>query len=351
VRILFLSDFCPWPLDNGYRQRVYQLVQSLSRRHEVTLATVMPDTMRDRPFPPADHCVDLIPLSDADCALRVTGRFERWAPVADQMAAWIGSPFPNVVQRWNSPGISRILGQLYRAHSYDVVWAERPFIAELARAAGFRRIVLDLPDVETILLGRSLASNGWYPSKALHWLELAKLYAYDQTLPLRFWRLVVCKEADRRFYRTRRSNVLTLPNGVDEHPASPHVADTSAPQLLFLGALNYDSNVDAVRLLAASILPLIRREHPGARLTIIGRDPLPEIRDLDDGHGCVVLSDVDDLTPHFDAASWPTRRRRSRRRAAPCWAIRTADAAWPPPGESASSNGMSGAICWIQWRR
>ena len=30
---------------------------------------------------------------------------------------------------------------------------------------------------------------------------------------------------------------------------------------------------------------------------------MPEIRDLDDGHGCVVLSDVDDLTPHFDAAS------------------------------------------------
>src|SRR5262245_36598560 len=32
-RILFLSDFCPWPLDNGYRKRIYHLVQSLARVH------------------------------------------------------------------------------------------------------------------------------------------------------------------------------------------------------------------------------------------------------------------------------------------------------------------------------
>jgi glycosyltransferase involved in cell wall biosynthesis len=303
VRILYLSDFCPWPLDNGFRQRIYHLVQSLSRKHEVTLATVMPDAMRGQPFPPATNCVELIPLSDADCAFRNTGAFERWAPARQRLSTLVSSPYPNLVRRYRSPEILRTLIDLYRRNSFDVVWAERPFIAELARSAGFGRIVIDLPDVETVSYQRALSHSRWYPSKPLHLLELAKLYAYDQALPLRFWRLIVCKEEDRLFYRLSRSNVVTLPNGVEDHPASPGVPTGPAPQVMFVGALNFESNVEAISYFAGSVLPLIRREYPGVQFVVIGRDPIPAVLELQDRHACRVLTGVSDLTPHFDAAS------------------------------------------------
>src|SRR5215471_3145716 len=145
-RILYLSDFCPWPLDNGFRQRIYHLIQQLSRTHKVTLATVVPETLRGRPFPPAEHCADFVPLSDADCAFRSTQDFERWAPAARRLTSLVTSPYPNLIRRYRSAEISRALVGLRRRTSFDVVWAERPFIAELARRAGFRRIVIDLPD-------------------------------------------------------------------------------------------------------------------------------------------------------------------------------------------------------------
>src|ERR1700737_1296454 len=101
-RILFLSDFCPWPLDNGFRQRIYHLLQFLSARHEVTLATVIPEAMRGQPFPPARHCVEMIPLSDADCAFRRTDEFERWAPAGRRFSSLITSPYPNLIRRYRS---------------------------------------------------------------------------------------------------------------------------------------------------------------------------------------------------------------------------------------------------------
>jgi len=213
------------------------------------------------------------------------------------------SPFPNLVRRYRSARIQQKLRALFERRSFDAVWAERSFIAELARRAGFRRIVVDLPDVETVSYTRAVAHGGWYPSKPLHLLEQAKLYAYDQALPLRFWRVVVCKEEDRLFFRLRRSNVVTLPNGVADYPASPDVATGDAPRLMFVGALNFESNIFAVQFFTQSVMPLIRREYPGADFVVVGRDPLPVILDLQNRRECTVLTGISDLTPQFDAAS------------------------------------------------
>src|SRR6202521_3429363 len=221
MRLLFLSDFCPWPLNNGYRQRVYHLIQALTRVHEVTLATLMPESIAADEFPPAAHCAELIRLSDVDCEYRSTVRYERWAPARHRLAALLSSPYPNVVRRWRSAGIGPQLVNLLRRGHFDAVWAERPFIAELARRAGFTRILVDLPDVESVAAARGIREMGCYASKPLHHAELAKLFAYDQALPWRFWRVAVCKEDDRRFFGTHRANVITVPNGVVAYPPSP----------------------------------------------------------------------------------------------------------------------------------
>jgi glycosyltransferase involved in cell wall biosynthesis len=302
MRILFLSDFCPWPLNNGYRQRIFHLIDALARIHEVTLATVMPPVFASEPFPPALRCTGLVPLVDTDCAFRSTQRFECWASARERTTTLLSSPFPNVVRRWRSASIERQLRALHSAGRFDAVWAERPFIAEIARAVGFSRIVVDLPDVESVSAARSLRSSAWYPSKPLHALELAKLYAYDQLLPWRFWRVTVCKDEDRQFFQTRRSNVVTVPNGVPEYPASDDAPEDN-PQLLFVGALNFESNIKAIGWFARHVMPLIAREHPRARFVVIGPDPSPAVMAMEAAGECAVLTGVEDLKPHFDMAS------------------------------------------------
>lgn len=303
MRLLFLSDFCPWPLDNGYRQRIYHLVLELSRHHEVTLATVMPRALRGQPFPPAEHCVDLIPLSTEGCDFNHTKRFERWAPFLNRVTTLFGSPLPNMIRRWRSVEILATLKELHKHRTYDAVWAERPYIAELAKEAGFKRIVVDLPDIESQLFERVLSGSGWYWSKPLHWVELAKLYVYEQLMPLRFWRLVPCKDEDRRFFRLKRSNVIVLPNGVPEYPASPAPLQTATPKLLWIGALDYESNIDAVTFFVTAILPLIRRDWPGVQFVVVGRRPSPELQEFLTKHGATVLSDVAEVEPYFESAS------------------------------------------------
>ena len=70
---------------------------------------------------------------------------------------------------------------------------------------------------------------------------------------------------------------------------------------VFLGGYGHPPNVDAAGYFVAKILPLIRRELPGARVVLAGAKPTPAMLALA-GPGIEVPGLVDDLGTLFDAA-------------------------------------------------
>ncbi len=73
-------------------------------------------------------------------------------------------------------------------------------------------------------------------------------------------------------------------------------------RLLFTGTLSYPPNADAVRWLAADILPLVRRRVPDARLTVVGRGAPPDVQALA-GEDLELLGWVDELAPVLQSAA------------------------------------------------
>ncbi|MBK1632388.1 hypothetical protein CKO31_16915 [Thiohalocapsa halophila] len=71
--------------------------------------------------------------------------------------------------------------------------------------------------------------------------------------------------------------------------------------LVFVGGFRHPPNVDAVQWLCSEIWPLIRRELPGAELSIIGSHMVPEVEALA-GNGVRVLGFVEDIAPVFAKA-------------------------------------------------
>jgi glycosyltransferase involved in cell wall biosynthesis len=80
----------------------------------------------------------------------------------------------------------------------------------------------------------------------------------------------VCSEGDRRYlaHFTRSDRVRTVPNTVTFPPLSD--GDASEPLMLFVGAMGYRPNAQAVDSLVQEIWPAVRARVPGARLAIIG---------------------------------------------------------------------------------
>ncbi len=302
--LLFVAHCHPWPLDNGTAQRVYHLAEGLAERHRVTLVTLRQEgtAQAGAAFPLRDRCAGVIEISLGSRCGVAQQRLALWAPATARVRALVGSPLPAIIRRGAAPELLPILRALRREVPFDAVWAERSFIAELVRRAGFQRIVVDVDEIESRSLRRLLAQYPRYASKPLHYAEWAKLHTYERLLPHRFWRLVVCKDADRRFFGGASDRVFVVPNGT----VIPRAALSQAVErceLLFVGTLVYQPNIDAVRYFHHAVLPQLQRLFPEARFVIVGKGRSPAVMALHDGMRCIVASSVPDTTPFYEHAA------------------------------------------------
>lgn len=100
----------------------------------------------------------------------------------------------------------------------------------------------------------------------------------------------------RRFFPGRPATVV--PNGVDTALFAPGADAPDPATLVFEGNMMFGPNVDAARRLALEILPLVAREVPEARVTLVGRNPAPEVAALA-SERVTVTGSVPDVRPYL----------------------------------------------------
>jgi len=163
----------------------------------------------------------------------------------------------------------------------DAVWAYKIWSAEMARAAGAKRIIADIDDLQGEAMVKELADGPPFKRKVLHQIQARNLVRYERRLLQRYSAVAICKQDDAALIEADRpERIHVVPNGAD----IPDVVDrsrVSPAELLFVGTLSWDPNIEAMRQLVEQILPAIQETFSGARLTVAGRSPTPdEVRAL-----------------------------------------------------------------------
>jgi polysaccharide biosynthesis protein PslH len=157
---------------------------------------------------------------------------------------------------------------------------------------------------------RKVARNWlWKTASYLEWKALTR----DERRYVRAAAAVVAvsernKEHFARY--ARPSAIRAIGTGVDSGyfrpaPASEGLAPEGEQpgQLVFTGAMDWPPNQDAVAWFARDILPLIRRDYPGAVTWIVGRNPPSSVRALERAHPDLrITGAVDDIRPYLNRA-------------------------------------------------
>ncbi|MHC4165019.1 MAG: glycosyltransferase, partial [Planctomycetota bacterium] len=170
---------------------------------------------------------------------------------------------------------------------------------------GTRR-VLDLCDLDSEKWAQ-YADRVSFPMSWIYRSESRRLRAYEVEAARRSdaATLVSAAEGDTLRRRCPEAKVRVVPNGVDLEYFDPEAvpARGDGRTLVFCGAMDYHSNVDAVQYLHDEILPLVRREVPGAKLRIVGSNPAPAVRRMAESPGVEVTGRVPDVRPEICAAA------------------------------------------------
>lgn len=302
-RVLFISGAYPWPLDNGAILRTFHLASALAARHRLTVVALTRNAASGAAQSPLHAlCERFVVVDNSDVLNRAGGPFGLWRPIGQRLKDVVAPGLPVGIRRWWSDPLLEALIRLRQTDDYDIVWAERPAQAEVARLAGWPNIVVDLPDLDSEAVGRALRHEGWYLSRPLHQLDWYRLRSYEVSLPTRFAQVVVCKQDDRKLLNNR-PNVSVVPNGVSARPAAdPKVS--RAKEMLFVGTMGYEPNADAVKYFMCDVMPGIQRQQTDACLSVVGKEAGGDIQQLHDGRTCFVHGHVPDVTPYYQSAGF-----------------------------------------------
>ena len=301
MRVLFLANLYPWPLDNGAIQRVYHLLAHFSTRHAVTLVCQRRGGSAGLGPSPLDSLCERVIVVDNESVLdKPGGPYGLWRPLPERLWDLVNPGRLPLIRRFWHPEMVAALTELRQTADYDMVWAERPPLAEMAREAGWPCILVDLTDLESEAVGRVLEQGGPYATRPLHWVDWWRLQRYERELTTRFAHVAVCK-ADDCAVVGNDAHVTVVPNGVAAQPAVDP-AKGAPNHLLFVGTMGYDPNVDAAVWFASDVLPEIRKRRPDVVFSIVGKEPAPMVQRLHDGQSILVHGTVPEMAPYYEQA-------------------------------------------------
>lgn len=291
--VLHVVHRVPYPPDKGDRIRAFHTLRFLARHANVHLACL------------ADEPID-------EESLMVLRRYcHRLAVVPLGRSRWLRALASLVRGRtvsegaFRSPALASILRKWTADTSFSAAVASSSAVAPYLRLPPLSSIpaIIDLVDVDSQKwFDYAADGRGW--RAWLYRTEGCRLRKLEQHMPTWAHAVTLVSEAEARLYRQFCSPgcVRAIGNGVDLDFFQPNrVAEELA--CVFVGALDYRPNIDAVCWFAQEIWPGVHHRVPGCKLWLVGRRPTAAVRELAGRPGIEVIGQVPDVRPWLSRAS------------------------------------------------
>lgn len=292
MRILFLSHRIPYPPDKGDKIRSYHLLAHLARRGTVDLVTHVDDPrdLRHREVL-ADMCrsVQVFPLNPLVGRLRALAALPGSSPLS---VAWM-----------TRPAAARAVQRHLAAGSHDVVVAFSSQAAAYVPTGG-PPLVMDLVDVDSEKFA-AFGESRRGVTGIVDRIEARRLRGFERELGRRAHRIVLTTGREVALYREKvgPAALVAIPNGVALPDSVAPAAARQAGLMVFVGAMDYEANIEAAETGAREVLPLVRSRIPGAVFRIVGRNPAPRVKALASIEGVEVTGEVPDPGRHLQEAA------------------------------------------------
>lgn len=274
MKILFLSRWFPWPMNNGSKIRIYNLLRGLSQHHDVTLLSFA-DQPEVNPEAPEvrEICsnIKVVPWREFD-PNTLRARFA------------ILNPKPRSVVDTFSPEMANVITDTLNQQRFDLVIASQLQMA--AYYPYFKNIPALFEEIE-IGLFHDQAFSVDETIRLRHALTWFKLRLYLSRLLDAFQACTVASAQERKLIKQSfpayKKPIETIPNCLNVEEYKNVSAQKQANTLIFSGPFKYKANYDAMLWFVGEVFPLILEKIPDTKLIVTGDHgnlPLPSMKNI-----------------------------------------------------------------------
>ncbi len=301
MRILWLKTELLHPIDKGGKIRTYQMLKELSRNHHITYLTLDDGTADlDAVELAQEYAHDVVTVPHK-VSPKFSPRF--YFEIAGNMV----STLPYFMEKYRSPQMQTEISRCLANSRPDVLVCD------------FLQASINLPDavdVPTVLFQHNVEAMIWRRhadvasnrlKRAFMNIQWKRSVRYESETCNKFDSVVAVSKEDAEVFRRdyQVPNVFDIPTGVDtEFFARRKEQISTRPNIVFTGSMDWLPNNDGIGWFIKEILPSIRQQVPEVTLTVVGRDPLPELTEIARRDTSIIITGrVPDVRPYMEDAA------------------------------------------------
>jgi len=312
MKILFLTQIVPYPLDAGPKVKTWHVLRSLTGQgHSVTLVTfVRPEeVLHISVLEEICESVHVVPI-----------RRSRIADVGYMVRSYLTNR-PFLIERDDLRPMQDLVNNLVKEGEFNFIHADQLTMVQFAIRGAFAfpnkkpKVIFDAHNAVWSIVERMQENARWFLKPVLG-IEARRVKRYEGELLKIVDHVLAVTEVDRagledalNFSKVNKDDrvapITVVPIAVDTQKLQPIKRKPGSKNIVTLGTLHYPPNADGIRWFFNEVFPLIRERVPDVTLTIIGKNPPQDFLDLaaHDPKAIKVTGYVPDLVPYLEESA------------------------------------------------
>lgn len=301
MNVVVLDGDVSYPTTSGKRLRTVNLLLPLAKTHSIVYLGRLIGERGDHPEAAAffrDHGIE--PIFVHDPLPKKSGPM-----FYGRLLGNLFSRNPYSVATHLSPALKQAASKLAAERAIDLWQLEWPmFLPLVDKKPNVPRIAV-AHNVESLIWRRYVETTTHPLKKTYLEIQRRKFEAVERRSLQECDRVIAVSDEDATLIREQfgQPRVDVVDNGVDPDYYALCPGPRQANTILFLGALDWRPNQDALDLLLGKIFPEVRRRNGEAKLLIVGRNPSASLIERARSPGIELHANVPDVRPYLGRAS------------------------------------------------
>lgn len=307
MRILFLTNLLPYPLDNGGKINTYTKVAALKKGgHTVDLVSFK-ETQNDiseYEEHMRQYCEGVYQIY-----LRLTTA-ENKLYMARMALQSLASCYSFGVYKYKSKGMKQLLRELSSKHEYGCIYYDHlqmyiyePFIKKLWPQA---KEIIDEHNCETVIMQRNADVSVNPIKKVFLMVEARKLKRFENESIRKADETIVLSEADKIALEKQMGGPfpsIIIPNRVAETSKIKKTNEQASDKLriMFVGTMTWEPNNSGILWFMDNVYRKILESNQKVELYIVGKNPSNQVIELAKTlENVTVTGYVDSVDPYYE---------------------------------------------------
>lgn len=292
--ILVISPTFPYPSDAGAKIRIYNTIKELSKNHRINLMSMTTDNVEN------SHISHMNSFCDDIYVYKI--KSNRYIPSIKTLL----TKKPYRVNKFLNKEFAKIINEELKENNYDIIWCNFFNMAVYLKDSYIRNsyVILDQHNADEIFW-QSYVDSKNIVHKFLAKKNIINLRGFREKHIDKFDLILSVSKQDKEFTEKWLSSdidVSMVPNGVDiSYYNNENKVGVKEKNIIFCGSMDVTMNIEAVKDFVKHVFPKVKREIPGVKFWVVGRNPVESIRNLSND-SIIVTGTVDDVRPYYEKA-------------------------------------------------